>query len=260
MKVRKRWFKFCLLQRKSCERRRLEPTRCRVKGTKKKELTRFSTPSPAVSSMFTSLPSFHSTPSVDVSPTPYRLPSDPEAHKPAGMEEKLRRPIFAASLSSPSPRSNPTRRRPIKHDSWVCRAAWASSHGLVIVEWMHQLEPQLSTDQSAESKWVGNYIWVHLQAKMSNICSFQLRKGPVRRTSRDLRGQKCNVMLIIVFFISLQQSENNKPCVSVHPLFFTVAQNGQNQTKTANRTYKIKDEWMNSMRSILLARQMTSTD
>ncbi|KAM8725517.1 low density lipoprotein receptor adapter protein 1 isoform 1-T1 [Acanthopagrus schlegelii] len=46
------------------------------------------------------------------------VPADPEAHKPAGMEEKLRRPIFAASLSSPSPRSNPTRRRPIKHDSW----------------------------------------------------------------------------------------------------------------------------------------------
>ncbi|XP_030261083.1 low density lipoprotein receptor adapter protein 1 [Sparus aurata] len=46
------------------------------------------------------------------------VPADPEAHKPGGMEEKLRRPIFAASLSSPSPRSNPTRRRPIKHDSW----------------------------------------------------------------------------------------------------------------------------------------------
>uniref|UniRef100_A0A3B4UJA8 Si:dkey-71h2.2 n=1 Tax=Seriola dumerili TaxID=41447 RepID=A0A3B4UJA8_SERDU len=41
------------------------------------------------------------------------------AHKPVGMEEKLRRPFFSASLSSPSPRSNPTRRRPIKHDSWV---------------------------------------------------------------------------------------------------------------------------------------------
>lgn len=45
--------------------------------------------------------------------------SDPETHKPNGMEEKLRRPLFSASLSSPSPRSNPTRRRPIKHDSWV---------------------------------------------------------------------------------------------------------------------------------------------
>ncbi|CAK6962251.1 low density lipoprotein receptor adapter protein 1 isoform X2 [Scomber scombrus] len=42
----------------------------------------------------------------------------PDAHKPAGMEEKLRRPFFSASLSSPSPRSNPSRRRPIKHDSW----------------------------------------------------------------------------------------------------------------------------------------------
>ncbi|KAL3052580.1 low density lipoprotein receptor adapter protein 1 isoform X1 [Trematomus bernacchii] len=41
-----------------------------------------------------------------------------EQHKPLVMEEKLRRPFFSASLSSPSPRSNPTRRRPIKHDSW----------------------------------------------------------------------------------------------------------------------------------------------
>ncbi|XP_073349355.1 low density lipoprotein receptor adapter protein 1 [Pagrus major] len=44
--------------------------------------------------------------------------SYPEAHKPVGIEEKLRRPFFSTSLSSPSPRSNPTRRRPIKHDSW----------------------------------------------------------------------------------------------------------------------------------------------
>ncbi|XP_026197113.1 low density lipoprotein receptor adapter protein 1 isoform X3 [Anabas testudineus] len=46
------------------------------------------------------------------------VPAGPEAHKPVEVEEKLRRPIFSASLSSPSPRSNPTRRRPIKHDSW----------------------------------------------------------------------------------------------------------------------------------------------
>lgn len=45
--------------------------------------------------------------------------SDPEPQKPAGVEEKLRRPFFSASLSLPSPRSNPSRRRPIKHDSWV---------------------------------------------------------------------------------------------------------------------------------------------
>lgn len=44
---------------------------------------------------------------------------DPEAQRPAGVEEKLRRPFFYTSISSPSPRSNPTRRRPIKHDSWV---------------------------------------------------------------------------------------------------------------------------------------------
>ncbi|KAM4521708.1 low density lipoprotein receptor adapter protein 1 isoform 3-T3 [Odontesthes bonariensis] len=45
-------------------------------------------------------------------------PTHPAAHKPVGMEERIRRPFFSASLSSPSPRSNPTRRRPIKHDSW----------------------------------------------------------------------------------------------------------------------------------------------
>ncbi|XP_028996503.1 low density lipoprotein receptor adapter protein 1 isoform X2 [Betta splendens] len=47
-----------------------------------------------------------------------RIPADPGTQKSAEMEEKLRRPFFSASLSSPSPRSNPTRRRPIKHDSW----------------------------------------------------------------------------------------------------------------------------------------------
>ncbi|KAM6915424.1 low density lipoprotein receptor adapter protein 1 isoform 2-T2 [Xenentodon cancila] len=45
-------------------------------------------------------------------------PSHPAVHNPIRMEEKLQRPFFSASLSSPSPRSNPTRRRPIKHDSW----------------------------------------------------------------------------------------------------------------------------------------------
>ncbi|KAM7367979.1 hypothetical protein PAMP_014236 [Pampus punctatissimus] len=44
--------------------------------------------------------------------------ADPDAHKPVGMDKKLQRPFFSTSLSSPSPRSNPTRRRPIKHDSW----------------------------------------------------------------------------------------------------------------------------------------------
>ncbi|XP_041832393.1 low density lipoprotein receptor adapter protein 1 isoform X2 [Melanotaenia boesemani] len=45
-------------------------------------------------------------------------PTHSVPHKPIGMEERLQRPFFSASLSSPSPRSNPTRRRPIKHDSW----------------------------------------------------------------------------------------------------------------------------------------------
>ncbi|KAK7906870.1 hypothetical protein WMY93_015482 [Mugilogobius chulae] len=39
-------------------------------------------------------------------------------HKPVQTEEKVRRPFLAALLHSPLPRSNPTRRRPIKHDSW----------------------------------------------------------------------------------------------------------------------------------------------
>ncbi|XP_075872008.1 low density lipoprotein receptor adapter protein 1 isoform X2 [Nelusetta ayraudi] len=44
---------------------------------------------------------------------------NPEAQRPVGVEEKPpRRPVFSASISSPAPRSNPTRRRPIKHDSW----------------------------------------------------------------------------------------------------------------------------------------------
>ncbi|XP_053700172.1 low density lipoprotein receptor adapter protein 1-B isoform X1 [Synchiropus splendidus] len=33
-------------------------------------------------------------------------------------EQKARRPVFSSSISSPSPRSNPTKRRTFKHDSW----------------------------------------------------------------------------------------------------------------------------------------------
>ncbi|XP_072538820.1 low density lipoprotein receptor adapter protein 1 isoform X1 [Salminus brasiliensis] len=44
---------------------------------------------------------------------------DSEAEKAqALMEHKLRKPFFSSSIHSPSPRSNPTRRRPVKHDSW----------------------------------------------------------------------------------------------------------------------------------------------
>ncbi|XP_007256703.3 low density lipoprotein receptor adapter protein 1 isoform X2 [Astyanax mexicanus] len=44
---------------------------------------------------------------------------DSEAEKTqALMEHKLRKPFFTSSIHSTSPRSNPTRRRPIKHDSW----------------------------------------------------------------------------------------------------------------------------------------------
>lgn len=46
-------------------------------------------------------------------------PAHQAAHSPIRMEGKLRRPFFSALLSSPSPRSNPSRRRPIKLDSWV---------------------------------------------------------------------------------------------------------------------------------------------
>lgn len=53
---------------------------------------------------------------------------DLEPQKPVGVEEKLRRPFFSASLGLPSPRSNPTRRRPIKHDSWVGHIAASVRH------------------------------------------------------------------------------------------------------------------------------------
>lgn len=43
---------------------------------------------------------------------------DAAQYQPVLMEEKVKRPFLAALLSSPLPRSNPTRRRPIKHDSW----------------------------------------------------------------------------------------------------------------------------------------------
>ncbi|XP_028858737.1 low density lipoprotein receptor adapter protein 1 isoform X2 [Denticeps clupeoides] len=33
-------------------------------------------------------------------------------------DERLRKPCFPSSILSPSPRSNPAKRRPIKHDSW----------------------------------------------------------------------------------------------------------------------------------------------
>ncbi|XP_030201955.1 low density lipoprotein receptor adapter protein 1 isoform X1 [Gadus morhua] len=49
---------------------------------------------------------------------PHCVSADPENIKPAGLEERIRRPFFSASLSLLSPRSNPARRRPIKHDSW----------------------------------------------------------------------------------------------------------------------------------------------
>ncbi|XP_070296362.1 low density lipoprotein receptor adapter protein 1-like [Salvelinus sp. IW2-2015] len=42
--------------------------------------------------------------------------SDSEKHQPLEKEEKLRRPFFSMSFSSP--RNKPTRKRPIKHDSW----------------------------------------------------------------------------------------------------------------------------------------------
>lgn len=85
--------------------------------------------------MFTALCSFTLSWRQHLPPASY-----PEAHKPAGMEDKLRRPFFSASLSSPSPRSNPTRRRPIKHDSWVghiiclqsaSASDWAKSNAIV---------------------------------------------------------------------------------------------------------------------------------
>ncbi|KAJ3606491.1 hypothetical protein NHX12_026012, partial [Muraenolepis orangiensis] len=46
-------------------------------------------------------------------------PPAPEEHRPAHLEERVRRPFFfSSSLSLLSPRSNAARRRPIRHDSW----------------------------------------------------------------------------------------------------------------------------------------------
>ncbi|XP_036437562.1 low density lipoprotein receptor adapter protein 1 isoform X1 [Colossoma macropomum] len=51
-----------------------------------------------------------------VEPKPH---CDSEAEKAqALMEHKLRKPCLSTSIHSPSPRNNPARRRPIKHDSW----------------------------------------------------------------------------------------------------------------------------------------------
>ncbi|XP_031437392.1 low density lipoprotein receptor adapter protein 1 isoform X2 [Clupea harengus] len=44
--------------------------------------------------------------------------SDSEKSTTLSIGERLRKPFLSASLHSPSPRSNPSKRRPIKHDSW----------------------------------------------------------------------------------------------------------------------------------------------
>ncbi|XP_037100966.1 low density lipoprotein receptor adapter protein 1-B isoform X3 [Syngnathus acus] len=48
------------------------------------------------------------------------LPAAAFSSDTSGSADKmLRRPFLSTSISSPSPRSNPARRRPVKHDSWV---------------------------------------------------------------------------------------------------------------------------------------------
>ncbi|XP_054618680.1 low density lipoprotein receptor adapter protein 1 isoform X3 [Dunckerocampus dactyliophorus] len=44
--------------------------------------------------------------------------ADPKACSSVGLDEKLHGPFLSTSISSPTPRSNPARRRPINHDSW----------------------------------------------------------------------------------------------------------------------------------------------
>ncbi|XP_063078720.1 low density lipoprotein receptor adapter protein 1 [Engraulis encrasicolus] len=44
--------------------------------------------------------------------------ADSEKVPSLSLAERLRKPFLSTSLHSPSPRSNPTKRRPIKHDSW----------------------------------------------------------------------------------------------------------------------------------------------
>ncbi|XP_051908784.1 low density lipoprotein receptor adapter protein 1 isoform X2 [Hippocampus zosterae] len=49
----------------------------------------------------------------------HRLPAGgPDACASAGVDEKPRRPFLSTSVGSPSPRVNPARGRPIRHDSW----------------------------------------------------------------------------------------------------------------------------------------------
>ncbi|XP_018599209.1 low density lipoprotein receptor adapter protein 1 isoform X2 [Scleropages formosus] len=45
--------------------------------------------------------------------------SDVEEHRSLSNEEQLRQPFFPAPFHSPSQHSDPLKRRPVKHDSWV---------------------------------------------------------------------------------------------------------------------------------------------
>ncbi|XP_007552995.1 low density lipoprotein receptor adapter protein 1-B isoform X1 [Poecilia formosa] len=75
-------------------------------------------------------------------------PSHSLVHKPTAMEEKHRRPFFSASLSSPSPRSNLTRRRPIKHDSWDVEDGFDD-----VFSRLAEPHPEPVSDNAALSPW-----------------------------------------------------------------------------------------------------------
>ncbi|KAG5276797.1 hypothetical protein AALO_G00109830 [Alosa alosa] len=58
-------------------------------------------------------------PQTETNPHPHpHCVSGSEKNSSLSVDERLRKPFLSASLHSPSPRSNPTKRRPIKHDSW----------------------------------------------------------------------------------------------------------------------------------------------
>lgn len=60
-------------------------------------------------------------------------PSDPQPQTLVEVE-KRRRPLFSVSLGLPSPRSNPTRRRSIKHDSWVGHMIYLCQNKLLPIQ------------------------------------------------------------------------------------------------------------------------------
>lgn len=92
-------------------------------------------------------------------------PSDSETQRPVSVEEKPRRPFFSASISSPAPRSNPTRRRPIKHDSWV--------GGAIPNSWLTGLASEFAGGNWSQSK-LNRFLFIqwHVVATRCQYCHY----------------------------------------------------------------------------------------